>query len=319
MRIFVDWGSTNFRAYLWARRRILDRRADAGAGTLKRFFANAAPLTPAERIAAYSDYLRTQIADWLSRHPEAPIYICGAAGGREGWVETQYAVAPAGAADIAGALRRLNADELGALAGREVYIATGCATARSGRHDVMRGEEVKTLGALAGQDTKDAIFCIPGTHCKWVEVRGGRITRFETIMTGEIFDLLHQKGALAAVLGGAMAGNPHEESFVAGLHLARQGEDTLSDIWQVRAQYLRSETPPGDLSSYLSGILIGHEMRHMENIFGKKLPIILLVDDGPKKSFYQYAFAHCGWHVLGAVDNETAVGKGLEILSETRG
>ena len=35
-----------------------------------------------------------------------------------------------------------------------------------------------------------ALICLPGTHAKWVEVENGRIERFHTFMTGEVYAAL---------------------------------------------------------------------------------------------------------------------------------
>ena len=44
-----------------------------------------------------------------------------------------------------------------------------CPTSATGAPDVMRGEEVQLLGAVAaGLIGPDAMVCHPGTHNKWV-------------------------------------------------------------------------------------------------------------------------------------------------------
>ena len=63
----------------------------------------------------------------------------------------------------------------------------------------MRGEEVQLLGAVAaGLAPADALLVQPGTHCKWVEMAGGKVADFTTAMTGELFGLLRKHGLLAA-------------------------------------------------------------------------------------------------------------------------
>src|SRR4029078_9053800 len=36
----------------------------------------------------------------------------------------------------------------------------------------------------------DGLICLPGTHPKWVEMKAGRIERFATYFTGEMYALL---------------------------------------------------------------------------------------------------------------------------------
>jgi 2-dehydro-3-deoxygalactonokinase len=307
MKIFLDWGSSNFRAFLFEGK-VLDQRAVTGGGTLKNFAGSK------NRVEEYSSYLKHQIRDWIAVHPKAPIYICGAVGGREGWVETVYSETPASLDKLRHNLYRLKENEKAVLAAHDVYIATGCATLHDNRHDVMRGEEVKAIGAALHLNLKDSLFCIPGTHCKWVEVKDSVITRFETCMTGEIYNLVREKGALAAVLQQNNSSTA-DASFMQGVALASEGRDTLNDLWQVRAQFLRNPEAPEDLSAYLSGILIGHEALQMKNLFGSGLPVVLLMDDGTKKDFYSRALQHFGWKIAGSVNSETAVCHGLSAIS----
>ena len=45
-----------------------------------------------------------------------------------------------------------------------------------------------------------ALFCLPGTHSKWVEVEKGRIERFSTYMTGEVYAVLKQHSILGRMM-----------------------------------------------------------------------------------------------------------------------
>lgn len=311
MEIFIDWGSTNFRAFLRDAGKTVVRHEVTGGGTLKGF----AQGTPEQRVQNYSAFFVTQLADWLKEYPDAPAYICGAVGGREGWVETKYSVAPAGMDDLRRNLHRLSPEELGHAKGRAVHIATGCTIAFSdGRHDVIRSEEVKSHGAALHLGVQDAVFCIPGTHCKWVEIKGGKIVLFETALSGEVFALLSEGGGLGAVMRAETAQEPDFASFDAGIRLAQQGFDLLTDIWQVRAQKIRATPPPASLRAYFSGILIGHELRQMEKFFPGHPPAVLLADAGVKQQYYRRAFELSGWRIAHDVDSETAVCAGLSAL-----
>ena len=69
------------------------------------------------------------------------------------------------------------------------------------RADVMRGEEVQILGAVgSGRHSGRRLVCHPGTHNKWIDVRGGQIHEFRTVMTGEMFNLLRAQSILADLL-----------------------------------------------------------------------------------------------------------------------
>ncbi len=311
MEIYLDWGSSNFRAFLVKDGAVIARKQAAGGGTLKNFSGT----TPETRSIEYSAFFMEQLGDWLATHGNAPIYICGAVGGREGWVETAYSVTPAGFDEVRRNLHKVQPEKLHGAMGRDVYIASGCTTAMAdGRHDVIRSEEVKSLGAAKHLKMQDALLCIPGTHCKWVEILGGKIIGFESAMTGEIYNLMSERGAIAAIFKSAKVPEvPDMTSFDAGLALAARGFDFLTDVWQVRSQQLRSPNPPADLPSYFSGLLIGHELRQMEKFYSRR-PAVLLADAGHKRDFYLRAFESLNWPIAAVVDSEIAVLTGLGAL-----
>jgi 2-dehydro-3-deoxyphosphogalactonate aldolase len=69
---------------------------------------------------------------------------------------------------------------------------------REGLANVMRGEETQILGALClhpGLRAR-ARLALPGTHSKWAELREGRITGFDTFMTGELYAVLRAHSIL---------------------------------------------------------------------------------------------------------------------------
>ena len=307
MNIFADWGNTNFRAFLVKDGQVVERYQSAEGGIQKVF------TSPENRVADYSGFFTKHLADWLQRYPQAPIHIAGAAGGRDGWVETSYSIAPAGLADVKRNLQRIAPEHLGAATGREIYIASGCTIAMAdGRHDVIRSEEVKSLGAARHLKRSAMLMCIPGTHCKWVKIEGDKIVHFESALTGELYGILSERGALAALF--RFDKNSQQKdmgSFNQGLELAGRGFDLLTDLWQVRAQKLRANPHPADMQAYFSGILIGHELRQMDRLFPGKTPVVLLMDGGAKREFYARAFDWMGWKIDCDVDSETAVVSGL--------
>lgn len=310
MNIFVDWGNTNFRAFLMEGSRVVARYQSSEGGIQKVF------KSPETRVADYSGFFTQHLAEWLASHPKAPVYIAGAAGGRDGWVETAYSVAPTSVADIKRNLHKIAPEHLGGAAGRDIYIASGCTIEMAdGRHDVIRSEEVKSHGALIHLKRKSGLLCIPGTHCKWVEIRDGKIVHFESALTGELYGILSERGALAALFKLDKASQQKDmASFEQGLDMAGRGFDLLTDLWQVRSQKLRAKTPPADMQAYFSGILIGHELQQMAKLFPAKPPAVLLLDTGAKQDFYRRAFQWQNWAVDTEVDSETAVVAGLSAL-----
>ena len=130
-------------------------------------------------------------------------------GSRQGWREVAYVPCPAGLPELAAGLVTVSAD-----GDRPVQLVPGLVDAAEadGFPDVMRGEETQIHGALArGGPPGQRCFVLPGTHSKWAWSEAGRITRFATYMTGEVYDLL----ARHSILGRLMQGDRHDPAAFA--------------------------------------------------------------------------------------------------------
>jgi 2-dehydro-3-deoxygalactonokinase len=242
--IFADWGTTNRRA--WAVDRdgaVIDQRKDDQGllGVKERQFEAS---------------FRGFIGDWLkAAAPKAPIVMAGMVGSKLGWREAPYVATPAKLAALAE-----NLIALPDLDGHPIRIAPGMSAREDGRPDVMRGEECQLYG-LWLQAQQNRLCVLPGTHSKWAEIREGGLAGFRTYMTGELFSQLCSSGTLAQLM---RPGAPHDDAaFRRGLAVsegARAG-GLLNRLFSVRSLGLFAELPGEALASYLSGLLIGAELR----------------------------------------------------------
>jgi 2-dehydro-3-deoxygalactonokinase len=236
--IAIDWGTSSFRAYrLSAEGALLDKRS-APLGILQ------------VQASRFAEALGSQIADWLGAG-EAPVVMSGMIGSRQGWQEVPYVSCPAGVAQLAAGMREVRWDS------HRAWIAPGLSSRdASGVPDVMRGEETQLAGIL-DQLPPSACVCLPGTHSKWVEVRAGKILHFSTYMTGETFAVLKEH----SILGRMMSEAPTDLSwFDAGVRRAQDPGGLLHHVFGVRARGLFGELADVASASYLSGILVGHEL-----------------------------------------------------------
>jgi 2-dehydro-3-deoxygalactonokinase len=238
----VDWGSSALRgALLDADGRVLDRRA-AARGMLT-----------IDGPPGFAEVFESAFGDWMDT-PGTRCLMAGMVGSRQGWHEAPYCPCPAGLDDIAAALVRVPH------AGRDVRLVPGLACEHDGAPDVMRGEEVKVLGALETLGLADAVLVLPGTHSKWARVAGGRIRSFSTVMSGEFYALLCRHSILAKSL-------PAEEAafdpaaFDRGVATAFDGASLMQTAFSVRTLALFERLPQGARASYLSGLVIGEELR----------------------------------------------------------
>ncbi len=228
--IAIDWGTTSFRAYRLDARGAIAETRSAPKGILS--------VPP----GGFASVLQEEIGDWGE---ERPIVMSGMVGSRQGWIEAPYVPCPAGFDEIAAAMREVR---------EGVWVVPGVSCRdEAGVPDVMRGEETQVLGA-----ERDGLFCLPGTHSKWVEVRGGRIARFSTAMTGEVYAVLKSHTILGRMMEEA---KPDARAFRQGVERSGEPGGLLHHLFGVRTRGLMGELDGAASSSYLSGLLIGHEIR----------------------------------------------------------
>ena len=242
--IAVDWGTSNFRAYL----------ADE-AGKVLDYVEQARGILAVED-RKFADVLKAGIGSWTADYSPLPIMMSGMIGSRQGWVEAPYVRCPATIADLAHALTVVQVDGIGT-----VHLIPGLDHAPQGvPPDVIRGEEAQIIGAMALAGVEDGTFVQPGTHSKWVNVADGKIVGFSTYMTGEVYAALKDH----TILGRLMTGEASDGSgFLKGVEAARREGSPgalLNRLFSVRTLGLFDQLPARELSDYLSGLLIGAEM-----------------------------------------------------------
>src|SRR5918998_4406408 len=238
--ILVDWGTTRVRAYLVEGDTIVDRvEADEGVSALSK--------------GQHAGVFRRLCGPWPGRGRALPVAFVGMVGSREGWVEAPYAACPAAPADVAQAMIAVDLGD-----GRTGHIVPGlrCEPA-PGAVDVMRGEETLAFGS----GVADGLICLVGTHPKWVEMRGGRLHRFATYLTGEMYALMRHHSMV-----GRPATEPEDPAgFDLGLAAAERNGGAgrvglLHLLFGARAATVTGRLPPAALAPYISGLLTGDEI-----------------------------------------------------------
>jgi len=291
-RIVVDWGTTNIRAYLVN-----------GSGDIAE--RRSAPRGVHNCQGNYSEVLKEICSDWRSHWPDAPLYLCGMIGSRTGWCEAPYIASPASPK----ALYRGLVPVPGEI---NVFVVPGmrCVTP-SGAPDVMRGEESQVLGALQETTQRNTLIILPGTHSKWVQVKDGSIEHFATFFTGEMFALLHHHSSIGAVL---KLEQHDTDSFMKGVSESVGPSGLLNQIFSARTRTLCEDIRGQSMSAYLSGILIGSEFVHGQQLFSTNGEI-LLVGDNRLVELYQRAAEYFGLN-LHAIDPATSVVRGVTQICE---
>ena len=267
--VLVDWGTTRFRGYLVDGETILDRvESEEGVSALK--------------AGEHAGVFRRRCGAWLAAEP-LPVALVGMVGSREGWVVAPYATCPAGPAEIAAATTPVDLGE-----GRTGHVVPGL-SCENGGVDVMRGEETLALGA----GVADGLLCLPGTHPKWVEMRHGRIVRFATYFTGEMYALLRHHSMV-----GRPATEPEDPAgFDLGLDAAeRNARDRvglLHLIFGARAAAVTGRLSSAALGPYISGLLTGDEVAGAFALF-RKPDRVTVIAGAPRADVFLRALARHG-------------------------
>lgn len=235
----LDWGSTRLRAYRFDRDgRVAETRAlPWGSRQLP--------------DGGFAEAFARAVDGW----PQAPVLACGMVGSRGGWREAPYLDTPCPLDRLAGALTPVDAP-----GGRRLHVVPGLRDPTG--PDVMRGEETQVAGVIARSPagTGEARLLLPGTHSKWVRVRDGAVVGFHTVMTGELFAVLRAHSILGA---GLPEGPGDADAFTRGVAAACESGAAggVSRLFSARALMLEGTLPPGSVADFLSGLLIGDELR----------------------------------------------------------
>ncbi|MBT6033045.1 MAG: 2-dehydro-3-deoxygalactonokinase [Kordiimonadaceae bacterium] len=242
--IGLDWGTTSLRAHLIGSDGMLLDTIQSQEGIM----------SPEGK-----DFVKTferVVGPWLSKYPNLPVIASGMITSRNGWLETPYLPLPAGPSGFANALTCFNINDT-----QKIYFVTGASyKSDAGDPDIMRGEEVQILGCLQENNGPKEIFLLPGTHSKWAIALSGTIESFMSFMTGEIYALLNNH----SILGTLATPNkkPLSDGFLNGVK-RRFGSNSslLHQVFSARTLALFDQLPSDEISDFISGLLIGDEVK----------------------------------------------------------
>jgi 2-dehydro-3-deoxygalactonokinase len=238
--IAVDWGTSNFRAFRVSAEGHVFARCSSPQGILR--------VTEGD----FAEALRAEVSVWLAAG-EKHILLCGMIGSRQGWVEVEYLPCPVGIEELADAVVPVP------FSGAKVRLVPGViGPDAAGVPELMRGEETAAVGMLdacAG----GGLVCFPGTHSKWIQLSDRKIVSFTTCMTGELYGALRK----CTILERTMTSNAaiDKTAFHDGVKRSADLGGLLHHLFGVRTLALMRQMKEDVSASYLSGLLIGHEVR----------------------------------------------------------
>lgn len=252
-----DWGTSNFRlrrVNVETGKVIETITSDEGIARTFTEWKNS-DLADEQRINFYRNVLKNAINKLSANAWDKglPMIISGMASSTIGMKELSYVKFPldcnrANPLDIF----RIDAD---ADFPFPVLLVSGCRT----ENDIMRGEETILLGCDIHEEG-EGVYILPGTHSKHIYIREGVAYDFKTYVTGEIFNLLVNQ----SILANSVQKGEDEESFLHGI-ADSQKENILNSIFSIRAKHVLYQTTSVKNYQYLSGLLIGTELRELNS------------------------------------------------------
>jgi 2-dehydro-3-deoxygalactonokinase len=289
--ISCDWGTSSFRL------RLID--AATGKIVAEIFSAQGIATTYAlwkeqqsiERFVFYRNYLSTQIAslekDTGTSLHGVTLVLSGMASSAIGMKELAYKKLPF---NINPENLNVHIEAPTSLFPHTIIIVSGaCST-----NDVMRGEETILAGCDINRSQKQ-LFIFPGTHSKHIVVEDGSVTSVRTYMTGELFDLLSSK----SILSGSVE---KHDAILSSPAFLKSIEDAsvfsfLNAVFHVRTNDLFSTLDKKNNYAYLSGLLIGEELKSLQ----EDMPVII-VSSGNLAALYEAALLHkqCAFSIADA-------------------
>lgn len=270
----VDWGTTNFRLWLLdARGGVLAERS-SGQGM-------RACLPDHSFGAVLEEHLGA-----LDAPSDLPVIVAGMAGARGAWREAAYLNTPASLDGL-----HVEAVRVDALA-RDVRILPGVCQRETGREDVIRGEETQLAGACA-EGRRSGLFCLPGTHSKWVRLEDGRLTEFTTFMTGELFALVGEHSVLRDMVAKGTGDSSSKAFGDAVSEMLAEGAGLTGKLFSIRAASLLSGDAAPDAKARLSGLLIGAEIAAMRSALQGETKAMLIAS-GAQAQAYRTALSMAG-------------------------
>jgi len=235
--IAIDWGTTSARAYCLG----------AGGDVVT---SRTVPLGVLQvQDGAFPEALAKLLGDW--HDVAAPRLACGMVGSRQGWREAPYVDCPAPLATLAAGIVHVDGDALAIVPGVRTRDANGIP-------DVMRGEETQLAGAIDECEVR-VLAVLPGTHSKWARVERGHLVDFATYMTGEMYDVMLKHSILGRLA--QPAGPASGDAFAQGVSRGLGAGALCHDLFGARTLALMGEIAPVDVPDWLSGLLIGREVR----------------------------------------------------------
>lgn len=273
-----DWGTTSFRLRLVDRDTYIVQAELLSSTGVASTFREWKEQSEISRFDFYSSRLQSSILELAQKNDiqtdNIPIIVSGMASSSLGMEEIPYAVLPF---NIDGSQASVRIFEKYNGPDAPLIIVSGVKS----NEDVMRGEEAQLIGLIQLnqvklKDDEEYVFIFPGTHSKHISVKAGVVPDFKTFMTGELFNIVSEHSILkdSVILDNSinLTDPAAKEAFIYGVESSSESS-ILHTLFTVRTAQLFGKFDKKYNSFYLSGLLIGDELRQLKSALNQTLVI----------------------------------------------
>ncbi|MEO6948826.1 MAG: 2-dehydro-3-deoxygalactonokinase [Ginsengibacter sp.] len=255
----VDWGTSNFRLRLVEKKSVQVVKEIVSPAGVKSFYSKWEE-EGGDREYLFLNFLKSQINQLDYTVPEdIEIVISGMASSNIGIRELPYATLPF----------NINGDGLfievikNSLFPFGVRLVSGVCS----DSDIIRGEETQMLGLTGNENIYGKnIFILPGTHSKHIVCENGKITGFNTFMTGELFQVISTHSILKNSIEKPTSDFIDLGAFDEGVHNSQSNGSILKNLFKIRAWDVLGKSSARENYCFLSGLLIGQEMASLKSM-----------------------------------------------------
>ena len=288
--IAVDWGTSSFRAYLIENDKVSDRIETKDG---MKFIKNN----------SFEKTFISLIENWLVNDQTIEVLASGMVGARQGWAEAPYQKTPCDLNNINFISPVLNDNRIA------LKIFSGIS--QIDQPDVMRGEETQVAGFFHENPDFEGSICLPGTHSKWIKVKDRSVEKFQTFMTGELFEVISQNTVLTHSV---KSNKTDQEEILKSVEMILKDPSLFGNaLFQLRADDLINSKDSVIYKSRLSGYLLGLELLGSMDYWRKSK--IALIGNRDLVKLYNYVLKNKGSSII-FYESEDMTLKGLKYFKE---
>ncbi|MEE6031829.1 2-dehydro-3-deoxygalactonokinase [Avibacterium paragallinarum] len=289
--IAIDWGTTNFRAYHVNHNQVtLLENSNCGIAS----FDSSGFEKKVEQLFESNRFL-LQDKNFIA--------MSGMVGSNKGWHEVPYVESPVFLDNLPNFIYKFSL-----FSGTPAFIVPGLSiTNKFSLYDVMRGEETQLLGLCNLINDDEFSVILPGTHSKHAYIKDRKVIEFYTMMSGELFSILGEYSILAKDISNRI---DCDDSFIKGVEISFSSRPLSNCLFSARTSVLNSSLKREQIKSYLSGIIIGNEIREMSRIKN-----IYVVGGENISKYYCKALSYLGYKNY-FIDGEACFLNGIRFISE---